>query len=111
MFDILLCVGHKHNLWLLLMAGAVNLIGCATALRMFLMGTSQGGGQADRWVIGAGILGGAATWASHFVAMLAYEPGGATGYDGVGTVLSLAIGVSFAVLASLAVSRLTGVQR
>ncbi|WP_342742205.1 putative bifunctional diguanylate cyclase/phosphodiesterase [Poseidonocella sedimentorum] len=50
----------------------------------------------------AGMIGGTTIWSTHFVAMLAYNPGYPHGYEPVLTLLSLAVAFS-GVLASLAI--------
>ncbi|MHB8529921.1 MAG: MHYT domain-containing protein [Caulobacteraceae bacterium] len=94
MFKTLTCITHQHSPWLLAVAVLVCLIAAATTMRLYSHGRSFEGPRAFAWLIAGGTSGGAGIWATHFISMLAYEPGLPTGYDGPGTLASLFIAIA-----------------
>lgn len=75
MLRIIACLTEEHNFWLLLLAA---LICAATSVCAFLM-LSRGAGRAPLlgriWALAAGLTAGLGVWATHFVAMTAYDVG------------------------------------
>ena len=108
MFAKLQCVAHQHNIWLVLMAALVCATATSTALRMIASGTAQRDRKGVLWLLFAGAVLGSGTWATHFIAMLSFDPGLATGYDAAGTVMSLLIALLLETAAVFAAARLTG---
>jgi NO-binding membrane sensor protein with MHYT domain/signal transduction histidine kinase len=92
-FKPIYCVAHQHDLRLLFLAAIVCLIGSATSLRMVAAARIAARRAQPVWLLFSGIVGGLAMWATHFIGMLAYDPGIAIGYDPTGTALSLAVAV------------------
>ncbi|HKT54743.1 MAG TPA: MHYT domain-containing protein, partial [Caulobacteraceae bacterium] len=90
MFKTITCVTH-HSPWLLAVAVIVCIAATATTMRLYCHGRGLAGKGSLLWLIGGGFSGGAGIWATHFVSMLAFEPGLPTGYDSFGTLMSLAI--------------------
>ena len=90
MFRVLSCIRYDHDLRFVLMAAFVCLLSSSTAVWSHAR-TPQ---QRAAWRWGAlaltGVSFGAGVWATHFIAMLAYAPQLRTGYDVLGTALSLA---------------------
>lgn len=75
MLRVIACITEEHNLWLLLLAAMI----CAvTSVGAFLM-LSRGAGRAAVlgrvWALAAGLTAGLGVWATHFVAMTAYDVG------------------------------------
>ena len=91
MLRTLTCITQQHNPLLLAVAVLVCLVATATTLRLYSHGQSLRGSHAWLWLVAGGISGGAGIWATHFVAMLAYEPGLRTGYEPEGTIVSLLV--------------------
>ncbi len=75
MLRVITCITEEHNLWLLLLA---SLICAVTSVCAFLM-LSRGAGRAPLlgriWALAAGLTAGLGVWATHFVAMTAYDVG------------------------------------
>jgi signal transduction histidine kinase/CheY-like chemotaxis protein len=92
-FRTFTCITQEHSLWLLAVAVLVCLTAAATTMRLYTHGRGFEGPRSYLWLIGAGASGGAGIWATHFISMLAYEPGLPTGYYATGTVLSLIIAI------------------
>jgi NO-binding membrane sensor protein with MHYT domain/CheY-like chemotaxis protein/nitrogen-specific signal transduction histidine kinase len=95
MFDAFYCIGKQHNLALVALAAIICLVATSTSLRLLLMARSKPRRDQARWLIGSAACAGTGTWATHFIAMLAYDPGFSTAYDPVVTLASLAIAIAF----------------
>jgi len=91
MFDILLCTSHQHNFWLVGVALLVSVFAAATSARLMMNASRARRKSRLSLFILSGVCGGAGVWATHFIGMLAFDPGMGTGYDPVGTVGSLVI--------------------
>ena len=96
MFRVLACIRYGHDLRFVLMAAFVCLLASSTAVWLQLKTPQQR--AALRWGALAltGVSFGAGVWATHFIAMLAYAPQLRTGYDLLGTGLSLVTAMIFA---------------
>jgi signal transduction histidine kinase/ActR/RegA family two-component response regulator len=91
LFRVLTCIGTQHNPWLLAVAVLVCLVAVATTLRLYVHGRGLAGPRSLLWLVCGGVSGAAGIWATHFISMLAYEPGLPTGYELAGTMGSLVI--------------------
>ncbi|HEX7758308.1 MAG TPA: ATP-binding protein [Caulobacteraceae bacterium] len=65
-----------------------------TTMRLFGHARAETGRRQWAWLAAAGVAGGAGVWATHFISMLAFDPGLPTGYEPVGTVASLLLAVA-----------------
>jgi signal transduction histidine kinase/ActR/RegA family two-component response regulator len=92
-FKTIYCVAHQHDLRLVCLAASVCLIGSATSLRMVAIARVSVRRAQPIWLSFAGTVGGLAMWATHFIAMLAFDPGIAVGYDPIATASSLVVAV------------------
>jgi diguanylate cyclase (GGDEF)-like protein/PAS domain S-box-containing protein len=81
MFRVLSCLGGEHDLWLVALAGVICFVASLTAVSLFHRARATKGRVRALWIVTAGIATGCGIWATHFVAMLSYEPGVETGYD------------------------------
>src|SRR5476649_1225101 len=92
MLSVYGCIVDHHDLRLVILAGLICLFACFTAFN--LMGRAK---TADRrgvyWLIATACVTGCGIWATHFIAMLAFEPGIAIGYDPIVTGLSALIAI------------------
>lgn len=111
MIHVLGCIFQQHHLGLVVAAVCLCLFACATAITMI---SRARGAETLRirffWVAGAGMVAGCGIWATHFVAMLAYDIGLPIAFHAGLTILSAMIamtlcGAGFA----LALSRFGGV--
>jgi signal transduction histidine kinase/CheY-like chemotaxis protein len=91
LFRVLTCITTQHNPWLLAVAVLVCLVAVSTTLRLYAHGRGLSGPRSLVWLIGGGVSGAAGIWATHFISMLAYEPGLPTGYELYGTLVSMVI--------------------
>ena len=90
MFRVLTCLNDEHDWRLVLLAGLVCFVASIVAVNIFHRAIASQARTRLIWIAIAGAAIGSGIWATHFIAMLAYEPGVATGYGIVLTVLSLA---------------------
>jgi len=88
---ILSCLVQDHNLLLVLLAAAICVVGAWTSIRLFNRIRSRLDGQKAAWLFLGAVAAGATIWCTHFVAMLAYQPGVAVTYAPVLTGVSLLV--------------------
>jgi methyl-accepting chemotaxis protein len=81
MFRILTCLTTQHDWRLVVVAGLVCFLASLTAITLFNRARSTGGRVRATWIAAAGAATGCGIWATHFLAMLAYEPGVPIAYD------------------------------
>jgi NO-binding membrane sensor protein with MHYT domain len=94
MLRVLMCLGTEHDPKLVLLAVIVCVLGSWIAIRLLLRARAAELLTVRlQWSLLAGIAGGAAVWTTHFVAMLGYAPGVATGFDPAGTIASVFVGI------------------
>ena len=94
MFRVLTCLAVEHDWRLVLLAGLVCFVASIVAVNIFNRAIASKARTRLIWIAIAGAAIGYGIWATHFIAMLAYEPGVATAYDVVLTALSLATAVA-----------------
>ncbi len=97
------CFTDEHVLWLVVVAAAVCLAGSILTVRLTLRLHQMAVGARSIQIVLTGIVGGGMIWSTHFIAMLAYEPGIEHGYEPVLTGASLIVAIAGVVL-SLIVS-------
>lgn len=85
------CIVHEHNLWFVLMAALMCLAGSLVSATLFRRTLSESGVVRVHWCFLSAVTAGAATWATHFIAMLGYQSPVPVRLDGVLTVLSALI--------------------
>src|SRR5712691_3965725 len=90
MFRVLTCLTVEHDWRLVAVAAVVCLFASLTAVNLFNRARATVGGERAVWIVAAAIATGFGIWATHFVAMLAYEPGLPIAYSLSLTILSLA---------------------
>ena len=90
MFRVLTCLTVEHDWRLVGVAAVLCLFASLTAVNLFNRARAIAGRARALWIIAAAIATGFGIWATHFVAMLAYEPGIPIAYSLSLTVLSLA---------------------
>ena len=90
MFRVFSCLTVEHDWRLVLLAGLVCFVASIVAVSIFHRAIAARARTRLIWIAIAGAAIGYGIWATHFVAMLAYEPGVTTGYGIALTALSLA---------------------
>lgn len=87
------CLVEYHNLWLVLLAAAICVVGAWTTVRLSQRIRTRSPGQKLAWLFLGAVASGATIWCTHFVAMMAYQPGVPVAYEPIMTGVSLAIAV------------------
>jgi diguanylate cyclase (GGDEF)-like protein/PAS domain S-box-containing protein len=94
MYQVLNCLGYEHDLRLVALAGAVCLLACAVAVSLFHRARASQGRTRLKWMALDAVAAGCGIWATHFIAMLAYDPGSIAGYNIGITLLSLVFAIA-----------------
>jgi diguanylate cyclase (GGDEF)-like protein/PAS domain S-box-containing protein len=81
MFRVLACLGGQHDLRLVVLAAIVCFVTSLVAINLFHRARMTERRARIAWIVTAGTASGCGIWATHFIAMLAYEPGVPVGYD------------------------------
>ena len=93
MFRILTCIAVEHDLRLVLLAALICFLSCYVAVTLAQRARISEGTARTLWLGAAGTSSGFGIWATHFIAMLAYDPGVVMGYDMELTLVSLAVAI------------------
>ena len=93
MYKVVTCLAFEHDLRLVVLAGILCFLSSYVAFLLLRRGRAGEGRARLIWLLSAGAAGGFGIWTTHFVAMLAYDPGVIIGYALSQTLLSLAIAV------------------
>ena len=101
MMRVLSCITAEHDDWIVLLAALVCIAGSWTTIRLFLRTNSTAGLQKSGWHFLTAVGAGSATWCTHFIAMLAYEPGAPVSFDPVLTIVSLLVAIGASALGFL----------
>jgi diguanylate cyclase (GGDEF)-like protein len=83
----------EHDLRLLALAVIVCISGCLISLRLFDRALTSETLPGLAWLFMAGVAAGSAIWSTHFIAVLAFQPGTDTAFDGLGTLASLLLAI------------------
>lgn len=90
MFRVLTCLASEHDWRLVFLAGLVCFVASIVAVNIFHRASATRARTRAIWVAIAGAVIGYGIWATHFIAMLAFEPGVSAGYSLLPTAMSLA---------------------
>ena len=93
MFKVAACIANDHQPWLLLLAALVCALTSIAAFQMQARAHARLKGAATVWSLASGITAGFGVWATHFVAMTAYDVGLPIGFSLPPLFESLAISV------------------
>lgn len=94
MYRVMGCLTQEHDFWLVGLAALVCVLGASlsVALKRRLL---QATGRRKQVQLGlSSMIGGATIWSTHFIAMLAYDPGYSHGYEPIATAGSLAVAIA-----------------
>jgi NO-binding membrane sensor protein with MHYT domain len=111
MLTVLGCLTDDHDLWLVGLAACICTLSAITTIQLLRHARKSGSWHLRGLWVGVGALsGGSGIWATHFVAMLAFEPGLPSGYNVPLTALSLvyAVALTGAGLSLAALRRVPG---
>lgn len=90
---VISCVAVEHNLWLVLIAALLCGAGSWATIRLFLRAHEAKGIPQAGWHFLTAVCAGSSIWCTHFVSMLAYDPGAPISFDPVLTIASLLIAI------------------
>ena len=93
MYRVLGCISEQHDLRLVLLAAAVCALTALTSFGIYSRVTHARQPMRSMWLLVTGVCAASGIWATHFVAMLAYEDNLATAYDPGLTAVSLVIAI------------------
>ncbi|WP_213284760.1 EAL domain-containing protein [Bradyrhizobium sp. sGM-13] len=93
MYRVLTCLTSEHDWRLVVLAGAICWLASAVTISLFHRARASRGRTRAIWIGLDSAVGGCGIWATHFVAMLAYDPGAGAGYSIPVTLLSLVFAV------------------
>ncbi len=111
MLKVLDCLTEEHDRGLVILAVVIAAVASATAFGLFAHAASAKGRARLGWLFATATVTGGGVWATHFIAMLAYDPKVPIGFDLFETLLSIVIaiglsGVGFAVASFARAGRL-----
>jgi len=86
------CIAQEHDLRLVVVAGVICLLSCYIAFAAFDQ-ARRDSARKLLWTELAAVVAGLGIWATHFVAMLAYQPDLPIGYDFATTLLSVSAAI------------------
>jgi diguanylate cyclase (GGDEF)-like protein/PAS domain S-box-containing protein len=89
MFRVLTCLATEHDWRLVVLAGLICLLASCAAVSLIHRARATSGVARSIWIATAGAATGCGIWATHFIAMMAYDPGVVVGYGLVLTLMSL----------------------
>ena len=103
MQPILTCLRDQHDAWLLALAGLVCALGVYGALGVARHAARADGPARPRLAAISLVAAGCTAWATHMIAILAYEPGMPAAFEPILTGLSLVLGI-LGIAAGLAIA-------
>jgi diguanylate cyclase (GGDEF)-like protein/PAS domain S-box-containing protein len=95
MDKIIACLVNEHDYRMVLVAGVVCFLAALTSFRLYSRMNGARGLVRGAWLLLTALVAGSGVWATHFLAILAYDPGVETGYSPTGTMMSLMVAVFF----------------
>ena len=94
MLRVLSCLTTEHDFRLVIVAEGVWLVSTPAASSLAAQIGERRARRRLRWLAALGFVSGGGIWATHFIAMLAYQPHLPTAYDPLRTALSIGVGVA-----------------
>ena len=94
MYQVLNCLVTEHDWRLVVLGGTICWLASAVAISLLRRARASQGRTRAIWVGLDAAVGGCGIWATHFVAMLAYDPGAGAGYNIPITLISLVFAVA-----------------
>lgn len=91
---VITCLFTEHNLWFVLLAALMCVVGATITIRLYRLVAGAHGAARLGWTFLAAVCAGSAVWATHFIAMLGYEPGVPVRLDSNLTIISGLIAIA-----------------
>jgi PAS domain S-box-containing protein len=99
MLRVLSCIAYEHDLQFVAVAAVLCVLACVTAFSLVERTRHKKGRARAAWIALAAAAAGYGVWATHFVAMLAYDVHLTNGYDVPLTVTSAFVAILFNIAA------------
>ncbi len=93
MFSVLACIRDNHDIRLIFVAAVICLIGSLATMLLLSRAQECQSHQRRYWIAAAAFASGVGIWATHFIAMLAYEGSVPISYGLSLTVLSVVLAI------------------
>ena len=93
MLSVVAHIAHEHNVQFVGLAAVVCLVGSYLSVMLALRALRGNGRRQSMQLFLFGLIGGATIWSTHFIAMLAYDPGVPHAFGTGLTLLSLVVAV------------------
>jgi diguanylate cyclase (GGDEF)-like protein len=90
---VITCLVQEHDWWIVLLAALMCCTGSIVAITLFRRTMAERGPSRLHWCFLSAVTAGAATWATHFIAMLGYRSSVPVAFDGPLTIASALIAV------------------
>ncbi len=103
MHAILSCVSQAHDDWLLLLAAMICTLGVYASSAIASQAARSEGRARQTWAVVSIVASGCTAWSTHMVALLAFRPGMASGFDPWLTLFSLLVAI-FGIAAGVGLS-------
>jgi NO-binding membrane sensor protein with MHYT domain len=94
MFKVIECISVQHDRPIVVLAAIISLIGVFAFFLLLARAGECADNRRDSWLATAAFAGGLSVWATHFVAMLAYQGTVAIEFDLIITTLSAVIAIA-----------------
>lgn len=94
MTKVISCIVNEHDLWLIVMSVFICLLASQTAFSLHYRGMEPSRPRGSAWLLAAAVAMGSGVWATHFVAILAYDTPWTIRYDAPITILSALIPIA-----------------
>ena len=111
MYRVLTCLTTQHDYRLLFLAIVVCVVESFVSFYVYWQVSENRGYLSKSWLAVAGLCMGGSIWATHFIAMLAYEGGVPVSYDPFLTLVSLLIAFALTTLGYFYAATLTSPRR
>jgi diguanylate cyclase (GGDEF)-like protein len=93
MLYVINCIAAEHDLALVVLAAVMCLTGVSITVNLHMRSRGTHGRQRYGWTFLTAVSAGSSIWATHFIAMLGYQPAVPVTFDPVLTIFSLLIAV------------------
>lgn len=97
--DQVLTTLYEHDRQLIILGLSICVFGAITSVRVLQLALASVGRRRMGWLLASGMASGCTVWATHFIVLLAFEPGVSVSYDLSQTAISFAIGTVFSITA------------
>src|SRR5581483_8674252 len=93
MYRVATCLVQQHDWRLVLLAGLICFLTSLAAISLFCRARATDGRRRAIWLAAAGLAAGCGIWSTHFIAVLAYEPGTVVQFRVGLTIVSLIVSI------------------